>query len=202
MTHANAIQAYRSALNSFSTLDHSHPYRRFVNIYWFTFLFFGSALSIFVVTKYLYSLGKWVQPDLEDEEEPPAPNETLMSELISTTGDEMRQVLISPAVLQANETGLLVKIHDEYKRTRRIPALGFTPALNWSEMQRERELLLDHVAKNPPRQRRRTLSVPGVDFSYGFNDIHIGTGNQGVYEGTNNSRNRAGTIDVVRSNMY
>lgn len=182
------------ALTSFSTLRPNHPYLIFVLSYWFFFLFCGSVLSLYVVTKYFSSLGKWVQPDLEDEEEPPAPNETLMSELISTTGDEMRQVLISPAVLQANETGLLIKLkNDEYRRTRRIPALGFTPALNWSEMQRERELLLDYVAKNPPRQRQRTLSVPGVDFTYGFSDFDVGTNNDGVFEGRSSSRLRSGT---------
>jgi hypothetical protein len=42
----------------------------------------------------------------------------------------------------------------------------------------ERELLLEYVARNPPRRRHRTLSVPGIDFTY---DENIGVGNSGVY---------------------
>jgi hypothetical protein len=47
------------------------------------------------------------------------------------------------------------------------------------QMDIERELLLEYVARNPPRRRHRTLSVPGIDFTYG--DENIGVGNSGVY---------------------
>ena len=35
-------------------------------------------------------------------------------------------------------------------------------------MARERELLLEHVAKHPPKTRTRTLSVPGIDINFNF----------------------------------
>jgi hypothetical protein len=41
----------------------------------------------------------------------------------------------------------------------------------------ERDILLDWVATNKPRRRNRTLSVPGINFSYG---AVVGTGT-GVY---------------------
>jgi hypothetical protein len=53
--------------------------------------------------------------------------------------------------------------------------------MKWSEMQAERELLLEYAAKHPPRRRHRTLSVPGIDFNYGAS---LGTGNLGVYHGS------------------
>jgi hypothetical protein len=46
------------------------------------------------------------------------------------------------------------------------------------QMDIERELLLEYVARNPPRRRHRTLSVPGIDFTY---DESFGVGNSGVY---------------------
>lgn len=46
--------------------------------------------------------------------------------------------------------------------------MGFEPIMNWMEMARERELLLEHVAKHPPKTRTRTLSVPGIDISFNF----------------------------------
>eukprot|EP00549_Striatella_unipunctata_P025066 CAMPEP_0118673188 /NCGR_PEP_ID=MMETSP0800-20121206/182_1 /TAXON_ID=210618 ORGANISM="Striatella unipunctata, Strain CCMP2910" /NCGR_SAMPLE_ID=MMETSP0800 /ASSEMBLY_ACC=CAM_ASM_000638 /LENGTH=138 /DNA_ID=CAMNT_0006568221 /DNA_START=561 /DNA_END=977 /DNA_ORIENTATION=+ len=99
----------------------------------------------------------------------------------------MRQPFVSPAVLQANETGALVLVpragpdgRGRYVRTRRITALGFEPTMNWYEMNVERDVLLDWVAQNPPRQRTRTLSVPGVDFTYGLREF--GTDNIGVYD--------------------
>jgi len=76
---------------------------------------------------------------------------------------------VSPAVLQANEAGTLVRvrrgtedyrIHGPYVRTRQVTALGFDPTLDDAELRQERAALLDWVARIPPRTRHRTLSIP------------------------------------------
>jgi hypothetical protein len=185
LSHVNAIQAYRGALISFS---HIHPRSRrmiVLDVYWFTVLIGGTIATVWITAKFLYCLPRWTNLDLDDEEEPPAPYETLMSlQDMVTAGETFRQPFVSPAVLQANETGALVLARSRtdgrlrYVRTRRLLALGFEPTMNWSEMQQEREVLLEYVGKNPPRRRHRTLSVPGIAFGYGSS---IGTGNSGVY---------------------
>ena len=48
------------------------------------------------------------------------------------------------------------------------------------ELVKERELLLERVANNTPRRRKQTLSVPGVDFNYGYGSF--GTDNLGVFD--------------------
>jgi hypothetical protein len=120
-----------------------------------------------------------------------------LSNMIST-GETLFQPFVSPAVLQANETGALVMTRtrsgeQRLVRTRKVTALGFEPMMNVIEMERERDVLLEWVGQHPPRRRHRTLSVPGIDFSYGA--AGIGTGNTGVYgmPGTNESRRRANT---------
>lgn len=100
------------------------------------------------------------------------------------SGDAVFQSFVSPAILQANETGTLVLTRDaqgrrSYRRTRQTTALGFEPIMNVIEMEHERSLLLEWVSTNAPRRRHRTLSVPGIDFSYGSG---FGTGNSGVYD--------------------
>jgi hypothetical protein len=144
---------------------------------------------VWITAKFIYCLPKWTVFDLEDEEEPPAPYETLMSlQDMVTAGETLRQPFVSPAVLQANETGALVLTRDgpdrqlRYVRTRRLAALGFEPTMNWSEMEHEREVLLEWVGKHPPRRRHRTLSVPGIDFNYG-NDSTSSGGYSGGYGG-------------------
>lgn len=185
LSYANAIQSYRGAILTFGDV-HPHDWRLItMYVYWFVVLLGGTIATIWISAKFLYCLPKWTNFDLDDEEEPPAPSETIMSmQDVLTAGDAMRQHFVSPAILQANETGALVLTRSgpegqlKYVRTRRLPALGFEPTMNWSEMQQEREVLLDYVVKNPPRRRHRTLSVPGIDFSYGTS---LGTGNSGVY---------------------
>lgn len=185
LSHANALQAYRGAIISFSDI-HPHSWRMIVlYTYWCSVLIGGTIATFWITTKYLLSLPKWTNLDLSDEEEPPGPSETILQlRHALTTGETMKQVFVSPAVLQANETGALVLAPTgpdgqlRYVRTRRLLSLGFEPTMGWSEMQQEREVLLDWVGKHPPRRRHRTLSVPGVDFSYGAG---LGTGNSGVY---------------------
>lgn len=184
LSHANAVQSYLAAVNSFSSLPPHSLFTSALYYYWVFFLVAGTGVTLVVASKFLYSLPKWTHfDDAVDEIEPPAPYETSMTatNLIST-GETLVQPFVSPAILQANETGALVLTrdaqgHQHYRRTRKVTALGFEPIMDALSMERERDVLLDWVGKNPPRRRHRTLSVPGIDFSYG---AHIGTGS-GVY---------------------
>ncbi|GKY98530.1 hypothetical protein MPSEU_000810000 [Mayamaea pseudoterrestris] len=172
--HASAIQAYRAAVKSFSGLSSHHPYLFFLYVYWLLALFIGTLTTVWITSQFLWCLKKWTNfDDLEVDTEPPAPHETTMtlSNLINT-GDTLIQPFVSPAILQANETGQLIFARDiagrvVYRRTLGMAALGFEPIMTESELLMERELLADFVGKNPPRRRNRTLSVPGIDFSYG-----------------------------------
>jgi hypothetical protein len=206
LSHVNAIQAYRGAIISFSNI-HPRSWRMIIlYVYWFTVLVFGTIATIVITAKFLYCLPRWTNLDLDDEEEPPAPYETMMSlQDMVTSGETLRQTFVSPAVLQANETGALVFSRSgpdgtlRYVRTRRMPALGFEPTMNWSEMQEEREFLLEWVGKHPPKRRHRTLSVPGVDFNYGSS---LGTGNSGVYGALGLSPGRLATRRRADSTHY
>jgi len=210
LAHANAIQAYRAAVDAFSDIKPGTPLKIALYVYWVVILVGGTIVTVWISLKFFYMLPSWTLVDVADEEEPPAPNETTLKDIIST-GETLRQPFVSPAVLQANETGALIYIprgpdgRGRYVRTRRLPALGFEPTMNWSEMNAERDVLLDWVAKNPPRRRKKTLSVPGIDFSYGFGES-IGTGNTGVYSleaGHDRAWSIGGHPDVRdRRNMY
>ena len=186
LAHANAIQAYRGALDSFSDIKPGSPIKIVIYIYWIFMLIGGSVSTITITTKFFYWLPSWTLMDVAEEEEPPAPNETLMVTADGIfAGETLVQDFISPAVLQANETGVLVALprehgHTIYRRTRKVTALGFEPIMNMIELVEEREALLERVAKNPPRRRKQTLSVPGVDFNYGYGSF--GTDNLGVFD--------------------
>lgn len=183
LSHANAVQAYRAAIISFSDFPPGGHFRRCLYVYWISVLVSGTVITIYVAFRFLMNLSEWTHINIEGEIEPPAPFETSMtiSNMVSA-GETLVQPYVSPAVLQANETGALVSVHDSggqrFVRTRQITAIGFDPILNVIQMDAERELLLDWVGKNPPRRRNRTLSVPGIDFNYGSG---FGSGNAGVY---------------------
>jgi len=188
LAHANAVQAYRSAVDAFSNIRPRSWIKDVIYVYWLFVLVAGSIKTIVISAKFFYHLPSWVQVDVADEEEPPAPNETMVSYVLGA-GETLRQPFVSPVILQANETGVLVRRQTGtedgrgmFVRTRRVTALGFEPTMNWSEMNEERELLLDWVAKNPPRRRRHTLSVPGMDFNNYNLDEEFGKGNSGVYD--------------------
>jgi tellurite resistance protein TehA-like permease len=176
LAHVNAIQAYRSAVDTFSTP--SAFFQRMLYVYWLFMLLVGTVLTVVITGLFLYYLPRWTNVDVTDEVEPPAPNETVMAEIINKGFFEgFQQRFVSPAVLQANETGVLVRdaSSGNYVRTRRIAALGFDPTMSWSEMNEARDTLLDWVSKNPPRHRHNTLSVPGISVQ------NFGRGNLGVY---------------------
>jgi hypothetical protein len=198
LSHANAIQAYRGAVLSFSDIHHGSWRMIILYMYWLTVLVGGTIATIWITARFFFALPQWTNIDIDDEEEPPAPYETVMSRKdMVTAGEIMRQPFVSPAVLQANETGALILTRNSadgnvrYVRTRRIPSLGFEPTMKWSEMHSEREVLLDYVGTHPSRRRHRTLSVPGIDFNYGQG---LGTSNSGVYGalGTTSERDPEG----------
>lgn len=177
LSHANAIQAYRAAINSFSKVPLGSGLKITLYIYWVVVLAVGTILTIWITIKFFWNLPNWTNIDVEDEREPPAPYETSMIlNNVIANGESLVQPFVSPAVLQANETGALVKVRGEggrqkFVRTRKIPALGFEPTMGWDEMERERELLMEWVGKHPPRRRHNSsLSVPGIDFSNNFDD--------------------------------
>ena len=184
LSHANAVQAYRAAVNSFSSIPMGSPFKICLYTYWVIVLAGGTIVTLWIGALFLSHLPEWTHIDTEGEIEPPAPYETAMtSSNLINTGETLVQPFVSPAILQANETGALVLARNRqgdqvYRRTRKVTALGFEPIMSELQMDIERDLLLDWVARNPPRRRHRTLSVPGIDFSYGE---EIGTGNTGVY---------------------
>jgi hypothetical protein len=222
LSHANAVQAYRAALQSFSGLSPTSNTLSVLYAYWLVTLVGGTCLTLYISTKYLLSLPKWTHFDIvrnfiapvvtqvylcaltlvhklcaaiqENDIEPPAPYETAMSlaSMISS-GDALVQPFVSPAILQANETGSLVFTRDslgviKYARTRKVTALGFEPIMDSFEVDLEREFLLDWVGRNAPRRRHRTLSVPGIDFRY---SAPFGYGNTGVYGGMEDGSTRS-----------
>ena len=182
LAHANSVQAYRSALNTFSDIPSKSVFKLAIDAYWWFVLVTGTIATLIITAKFFYMLPSWTRLDLDDEVEPPAPNETLMADVI-TTGETFRQNFVSPAVLQANEAGALVQVRRDgrtrYVRTRRVTAYGFEPIMNIIEFTAERGALLDYVEKNPPRTRKRTLSVPGIT----TNIAQFGANNFGVYSG-------------------
>ena len=206
LAHANAVQAYRAAVNTFSDMPAKSPFKIALYTYWVAVLVSGTLATIYVTAKFMYHLPSWTQIDVADEEEPPAPNETALTlQHMVTTGETLQQPFVSPAVLQANETGALVMLprrgpdgRRRYRRTRQLTALGFEPIMNIIEMDHELEVLLEYVAKHPPRRRTQTLSVPGIDFNYGFGDF--GAGNTGVYDDRRHARSHTDYLGRTRAN--
>jgi hypothetical protein len=182
LAHANSVQAYRGAINSFSSIPQRSSLRILLNGYWLFVLVGGTIATLIITVKFFQKLPSWTSVDLDGENEPPAPHETLMSN-IARVGDTWGQSFVSPVVLQANEAGALVQVRKngrtKYVRTRRVTALGFEPIMDLIDFTNERDALLDWVEKNPPRARNRTMSVPG------FSNIgNFGSNNRGVYTGT------------------
>jgi hypothetical protein len=202
LSHGNAVQAYRGVINIFlltedntatatvvSSFAWSTLYMKFVFGYWFLFITTGTILTLVVTSMYLYHLPRWCLPDIDEStEEPPAPHShTMMQDvLLQTTGEHIRQPYVSPMVLQANETGALVRVvrkqdslddfsftsfrrgsrqhrrDQSFVRTLQVGSLGFEPKLTPSTLMAERDRILEWVAQHPaPRPRHvRTLSHP------------------------------------------
>ena len=174
LAHANAIQAYRATIASLSNFPAGGWFCTGIYIYWCFCLFTGTAVNFIFTYKFLRRLPEWTKVDVEDEEAPPAPYETMTHEMLDDRGAHesmFRQTFVSPAVLEANEAGALIRVRrgtEDYRRygpfirTRRVTARGFDPSMNDDELREERAALLDWVAKHAPRKRNRTMSIPGV----------------------------------------
>jgi hypothetical protein len=171
LSHTNAIQCYRGAIDSFSSFPPGSPFKVALYVYWCAFLVGGTILNLVFTYMYFRRLPQWTKLDTAGEDEPPHPDDTFVHEMLDGTGvhEIVFQRFTSPAVLQANEAGALVRvrrgtedyrIHGPYVRTRKVTALGFDPTMDDEELRRERAELLDWVAKNAPRTRNRTMSNP------------------------------------------
>ena len=167
LSHTNAIQAYRGTVDSYSSIPQDSPFKVALISYWLIWLIVGTSLNLIFTYKFLKRLPKWTKIDTLGETEPPEPDETIISEMHAH--DILDQPFVSPAVLQANEAGALIRVRrgtdsfqrfGPYRRTRQVRALGFDPTMDEAELREERAALLDWVAKNAPRTRNRTLSIP------------------------------------------
>ena len=174
LSHTNAIQSYRATLNSLSNFAPDGWFCTAIYIYWCFCLFTGTTVCFIFTYKFLKRLPEWTKVDVGGEEAPPAPYETMTHEMLDDRGAHeamFHQTFVSPAVLEANEAGALIRVRrgtEDYRRygpfirTRQVTARGFDPSMNDAELREERAALLDWVAKNAPRKRNRTMSIPGV----------------------------------------
>mmetsp|Transcript_32263 Transcript_32263/g.95016 ORF Transcript_32263/g.95016 Transcript_32263/m.95016 type:complete len:471 (-) Transcript_32263:1073-2485(-) len=224
LSHANAIQAYRGAVDTFSTITPGSPFKVALFCYWMFFLVGGTIICFVFSVKFFRRLPKWTQIQVESpEEQPPAPNETHVAGAVGL-GERWRlQPWLSPAIVQANETGALVRrrrgLQDgrgAFVRSRNLTAVGFEPLLSLAELQDEIDTLLAEVERNPPRRRRGWHSaIPGIDF--GSDLASLGSGSYGrahVFDGLfdavswgssggnqNPRRSRAQSEDVNRISL-
>jgi hypothetical protein len=171
LSHTNAVQAYRSNVNAFSSLPSGSPFKVALYGYWVLWLVLGTTLNCVITYMYVKKLPEWTKIDTMGEDEPPAPENTMVNEMLGGTGAHavIFQRFVSPAVLQANDAGSLIRVrrgtedyrlYGPYMRTRKVTALGFDPTMDDDELRREHAELLDWVAKNAPRTRNRTMSNP------------------------------------------
>jgi hypothetical protein len=173
LSHANAVQAYRSGVISFSTIRPGSPFKIALFTYWLVCLIAGTLVNLIFSYKYVVRLQEWTKLEIGDEEEPVEPSETMLHEMLTESGlhETLHSQLVNPAVLQANEAGALVRVrrgsrdlrnHNgiPFVRTRRVTSLGFDLILSESELRQERAELLSWVATHAPRTRKRTNSIP------------------------------------------
>jgi hypothetical protein len=175
LSHTNAVQAYRSGVIAYSNMGAGSPYKIILFSYWFACLIVGTSLNFVFTCKYIRRLPEWTKVNATPdplEEEPPNPDDTEVHHLWwskDSNYERLKQPFTSPAILQANEAGALVRLrrgtegyrdHGPYIRTRQVTAYGFDLVMTDDELRQERAELLDWVAKNKARPRHRTLSIP------------------------------------------
>lgn len=190
LSHTNAVQAYRAGFDSFSNDPPGSPFRVILYCYWLTCLVIGTILNLVFTYNYVSRLPKWTKISealfLGDTDEiPPSPSHTLVHEMMSVGSymtpergrrrrnsgipHEILGNFTSPAVLQANEAGALIRVrrgtedyehYGPYVRTRNVSSLGFDLTMTSEELRQEHAELLHWVATNAPRTRHRTLSIP------------------------------------------
>jgi hypothetical protein len=127
----------------------------------------GTILTVWTTIQFFWNLPVWTNIDIGDEEEPPAPYETTMTlQNVIATGESLVQPFVSPAVLQANETGALVMVRrhrnkgQKFVWTRKVAALGYEPIMSWGEMERERDLLIQFFSTRRTEIRTFVSSQP------------------------------------------
>lgn len=134
----------------------------FLYQYWRLNLICGTVLTVILTFKFLKNLPSWCQIyEVEDELAPLPGDENILTRLLQegeTAPDEMNQHFVSAAVLQANESGGLVRVlrHGEMRiiRSRRMPSMGFDLTMNTKELTSERDRLLQHMSHAAdPRDR-------------------------------------------------
>lgn len=209
LSHTNAVQAYRGAVNSFSSFKPGSPFKVALFSYWMFFLVGGTALNLVFSYMYICRLPEWTKLDTAGEEEPPDPENTFVHEMLDQTESNEMIVLpadksfVNPAVLQANEAGALVRVrrgtedfraHGPYVRTRKVTALGFDPTMDEEELRREHAVLLDWVAKNAPRTRNRTMSNPLFLQRMRYTGNQVSAGRQGLATGQLDQTGAYGTF--------
>ena len=112
LMHAMAVQSYRSSLDFFTPAEAvSVQLKSALHAYWMVLLVVGTITALACIALYLALLLTWVDVDTRDELEPPAPNEISICSSV-TYGESLIQPYVSPTILQANETGTLVRAYD------------------------------------------------------------------------------------------
>lgn len=169
LCHVNAIHSYWYIVNRFSTIYITVVLlRKILYFYWVLALVTGTITTLVVTAMYLHRLPRWTRPTGILVEEPlPLKPETILGDVMYSV-DAAMESLVSPAVLQANEAGVLVRVRRDsedngcaYVRTCQMTSIGFEPTLSPSEVMQEREELLKWVASHAPQPRHsRMMSNP------------------------------------------
>jgi hypothetical protein len=109
LSHANAVQASRGVVDAFSILAPGGPFKVVALFsYWVFFLVLGTVvLNLSFTFLYIQRLPEWTKIDIAGEDEPPAPEDTFVREMLDTMGahELLDQPFMNAAVLQANEAG-------------------------------------------------------------------------------------------------
>lgn len=195
LSHTNAVQAYRSGVDTFSSIPVGNQFKIALFVYWVACLIVGTIVNLIFTVKYVYRLPEWTMGVVcksgVANDSPSVASSALElltdCDLHESIGDN----LINPAVLHANEIGSLVRLrrgsadfrtYGPYMRTRNSMSIGFDLTRSANELQQERAELLHHIARKLPRGQRRTFSLPDAALSganqYGtFDDSSMGTSN-------------------------
>ncbi|KAL3779983.1 hypothetical protein HJC23_007082 [Cyclotella cryptica] len=148
LMHALAVQSYRSGLDFFAGAAANPTLKSALHLYFVFLVLTGTFVAVVCIILYIAFLPNWTMlVDPSNEVEPPPPNETTMMESV-TYGESLIQHYMSPPILQANETGVLLLAYDNeddkffFVRSRKVlPALGFEPMMRMREFTRERDAL-------------------------------------------------------------
>ena len=186
LSHTNAIQAYRSGINAYSNIPEGSWFKVCIYVYWVTCLIGGTIFCLCMTYHYVTRLPQWT--NLSDDDGASDADEAMsvdfswmgnylgdqaslssaLTDAWETGQDGGWELLddiedaVNPAVLQANETGVMVRVRrgtadfakfGPYKRTRRVPSMGFDLTLTDAELATER-------ARHRIHRRATSMSIP------------------------------------------